>query len=241
MTPAEGYESTAVSVTTLEAPKEALKALEKGRKALLKTRNLVEAEEQLEEAVRLHPRFAEAWTLLGLTRMSLDKSDSAIAAFEKSIESDPMYGAPYSPLAKTLIGRSDYRRALEVADRGVSLNPGDSGLKYALTLSAFALEENETAERWARQLYDAGEADYYPSVIYVLAAGARDAGRPDQAMRLFKEYLNGPGATPRLRALAEDGLKQTLLQSAEVEARTLTPEASGESIPPVEIVSPSKQ
>lgn len=247
MTPTEGYETTAVSATSFTASKEALKALQKGRKALFgSSRNLVAAQERLEEAVALHPKFAEAWTLLGLTRMTRGDQSGAVEALEKSIEADSMYGAPYAPLAKTLIRQSNYRRALETADRGVELNPGDSDLKYALVVSAFALKQTDTARRWAQQLYDSGEADYYPTAIYVLATAAREAGRNEQAARLFEEYLDRPG-NARLRRMSEDGLKEALLAAAEVEAQTLIPKEalirkeSGGPIVPVVIESPSKQ
>ena len=241
LTPHEGYETTAVSVTTYTAPKEALKALQKGRKALFGVnRNLIAAQEWLEEAVRLHPEFAEAWTLLGLTRMTRRNYTGAITALEKSLDIDPAYGAPYSPLAKSLIAESSYARAVEVAEAGVALNPGDVDLKYNLVVAAFAMKDNETAQRWSEQLYEIGEADYYPAILYVLALASDEAEQPERAARFYQEYLDRPGR-PRLRELSHEGLKKALLASAVVEARAATVEASPESIGPVEIVSPSKQ
>ncbi len=221
MAPYEGYDTTAVSITSYTAPKEAQKLLQKGRKSLLGAhRDLAKATEHLEAAVALHPDYAEAWTLLGLARMTRGAMTTAQAAFERSIEIDSQYGAPYTPLAKILVRRSDFRRALEVSQTGVALNPADSDLKYALVLSAFSLEETELARRWAEQLYQGGEAEYYPTVIYVLAKSAAAEGQHLRAARLYEEYLGHRGR-PNLRKLSQQGLREALLADPRASASIL--------------------
>lgn len=56
--------SATISVTGLCAPKDARKAYEKVQHALQK-RELAEAQAEPEQAVRLYPHYAAAWTDLG--------------------------------------------------------------------------------------------------------------------------------------------------------------------------------
>ena len=54
---------TTISVTSMAAPKDAMHAYEKAQK--LKAEKPVEAEKELNKAVKIYPQFAAAWTLLG--------------------------------------------------------------------------------------------------------------------------------------------------------------------------------
>ena len=54
---------TTISVTSMAAPKDAMRAYEKAQK--IKTEKPAEAEKELNKAVQLYPQFAAAWTLLG--------------------------------------------------------------------------------------------------------------------------------------------------------------------------------
>jgi len=216
LTSSENVRLDPVSVTSYTAPKEARKAFEKGVKRLFGAqKDTAGAKEALLEAVELHPKYAEAWTMLGHVYLRLQNRQQAEYAFERSIEADPQYGAPYAPLSRMLVKQGKWARALEVADKGVSLNPSDSQLKYDLVTSAFAADDKDTAYRWAQQLYEQGDSDYFPAVIYVLAHEAWEQGFHDRAEGYFAEYLKGPG-DPRLRTEARKGL--AAVQKAQAKA-----------------------
>lgn len=209
----EGVRTDPVSVTSFTAPKEARKAFEKGSKRLFGAeKDTLGAKEALLEAVELHPKYAEAWTMLGHVYLRSKDARKAKYAFSRSIEADPQYGAPYAPLSRMLVHSGEWKRALEVADKGVSLNPSDSQLKYDLVTSSFAAGEKDTAYRWAQQLYEQGDSDYFPAVIYVLGHKAQAQGYDDRAARYYEEYLRGPGS-PNLRAKARKGLAETRTRS----------------------------
>lgn len=203
----ESVRTDPVSVTSFTAPKEARKAFEKGSKRLFGAeKDTLGAKEALLEAVELHPKYAEAWTMLGHVYLRSKDSQKAKYAFGRAIEADPQYGAPYAPLSRMLVKSGEWERALEIADKGVSLNPSDSQLKYDLVTSAFASGESDTAYRWAQQLYEQGDSDYFPAVIYVLGHRAQESGQLDRAERYYEEYLRGPGST-HLRAEARKALE----------------------------------
>ncbi|MDA1314379.1 MAG: hypothetical protein O2968_13645 [Acidobacteria bacterium] len=100
----EGVQGTAISVTTLAAPKKARKAYEKAfNETRKKEPNLTKAAADLVKAVTEYPKFAAAWNMLG--RIKLDQNDRAGAyeAFERAVSGDASYIAPYSPLLQMAI------------------------------------------------------------------------------------------------------------------------------------------
>src|SRR6185437_4201641 len=54
---------TTISVTSMAAPKDAMRAYEKAQK--VRAEKPAEAEKELNKAVKIYPQFAAAWTLLG--------------------------------------------------------------------------------------------------------------------------------------------------------------------------------
>ena len=81
LTPLGGVQSSAVSATSLAAPKKAKASFEKGVKELGKGSfaRLNKAMDDLQQAVDEYPEYAAAWTLLGLV-----KSQTAIATAPSS-------------------------------------------------------------------------------------------------------------------------------------------------------------
>ena len=91
-----------VSFASLNAPKKARKAYEKATKELRKTKvKYSKVIKELEKAVKLYPKYASAWHLLGTTRLQLKDEGGARKAFQQAIESDSKYVRPYLSLAPT--------------------------------------------------------------------------------------------------------------------------------------------
>ncbi|HZU21972.1 MAG TPA: tetratricopeptide repeat protein [Terriglobales bacterium] len=88
-----------VSVTSMQAPKEARKDLEKGR-ALMAKGKVPEAQALAEKAVSAYPQYAEAWFLLGQTHARQQAFDQARADLAKAVQADPKFMPPYLSLAE---------------------------------------------------------------------------------------------------------------------------------------------
>jgi hypothetical protein len=87
-------EGTAVSLTSLQAPKKARKELNKAAK-LLKKSKTEEAAEHLRKAVEIYPQYAVAWNWLGDIYLRQDQPEKARQAFSESMKADPKYIRPY--------------------------------------------------------------------------------------------------------------------------------------------------
>ncbi|HYP13110.1 MAG TPA: tetratricopeptide repeat protein, partial [Bryobacteraceae bacterium] len=75
------------SATTGMAPKDAVKAYDKGRNAVKKKKN-EEAELSLRKAVEIYPKYALAWYELGTVLLQQSKVDDARNAFNEAIKAD---------------------------------------------------------------------------------------------------------------------------------------------------------
>src|SRR5438270_306225 len=97
---------TTISVTSMAAPKDAMRALEKAQK--LKAEKPAEAEKELTKAVKIYPQFAAAWTLLGYLHSG--RQDYAAAAGEIR---EYLTLSPNSPNAESL--KNDAKRFEELS------------------------------------------------------------------------------------------------------------------------------
>ena len=91
-------EGTTISMTSLQAPKEAKKAFDKGRKAIGK-KKWAEAKLQLEKAVGLYPQYAAAWCDLGRTLEESGNIPEARKAYAQALTADTKFVTPYLQLA----------------------------------------------------------------------------------------------------------------------------------------------
>ncbi|MGH9675261.1 MAG: tetratricopeptide repeat protein, partial [Bryobacteraceae bacterium] len=73
-------EGLTISATSLNAPKDARKAFEKGKEQSAK-KKLDEAQKELEKAVSLYPKYAVAWYELGLVHERKSKVEDARSAY----------------------------------------------------------------------------------------------------------------------------------------------------------------
>ena len=205
----EPYEDVErVSATSFTAPKDARKAYEKGAKKFL-DEDLLEAKGLLLEAVELHPEYAAAWTMLGRTLVRLAETDEARKAFERSIEADSAYVAPYRPLVRILVSEKKWDKVVELAQKGVELNPYDAELKYQLSVAAMEVKNYNLARDMAERVFTTDDAQIYPESGYVLAKAYRMLGEEQKAIRTLQEYLERPGK-PTVRRWARTDLQELL-------------------------------
>ncbi|MCX6621870.1 MAG: tetratricopeptide repeat protein [Acidobacteria bacterium] len=118
-------EGNTVSATSLAAPKEAQKALDKGREAVNR-RKWDDAAKQFEKATVIYPRYATAWYELGRVRQRQDNVQAARTAYLQAIQADPGYVQPYVPLAHLCLAAQEWQEAVKMADEAIRLDPAGS-------------------------------------------------------------------------------------------------------------------
>ncbi len=135
---------TELSMTTKEAPANAMKAFEKARADWL-AQNPDGAEKNLRKAVQLYPGFAEAWLQLGKIQEGSDPK-RAQESFSKASSADPKFVLPYEQLAAMAVKGERWQEALENTSHALELDPmGTPQLWYYDALAKFQLGKTEEA------------------------------------------------------------------------------------------------
>jgi Tfp pilus assembly protein PilF len=201
-------QGTAISFTTLAAPRDAKRSYEKAQNTLRqKNPKRLEAVKELEKAVQLYPQYAAAWTMLGETKLALQDEEGARTAFERAAESDPKYINPQLQLALLDLQAARWEPASEITQRLVSLNPYLIQAQYFNALAHFNLGKMEVAEKSARHAAESEDARRLPHVHRLFGAILAKKGDFPSAAEQYRLFLtlspNGPEAGQLRRTLTE--------------------------------------
>lgn len=187
-------EGTSISVTSAVAPSGAKKALEKAREDEKKAQ-WDKAEQSLQKAVKIYPKYASAWFELG--RVQIERKDLAGAkqSFQQSVNADPKFVNPYDGLAQIAFQARQWAEVVDSTSKLLALNPVNFPSAYFLNGVANYYQHNlDAAEKAVRQGVRVDEAHSVPKLQYLLGmilvqkhdfAGAEDSLK--QYLRLTKQ------------------------------------------------------
>jgi Flp pilus assembly protein TadD len=201
-------QGTAISFTSLAAPKDAKKSFEKAQNILRqKNPKREEAAKELEKAVQGYPQYAAAWNLLGEIRLALKDDPGAREAFEKSVAADGKYVNPYMQLAMIDLRASQWADAAEVTNRLTQLNPYIGRAHYFNAVANFNLGKMDLAEKAARSAVEKDADKTMPMAHQLLGAILARQGNFPSAADEFRSFLklspNSPQAEQIRKQLTE--------------------------------------
>ena len=198
----EKVQGTSVSATSLMAPKDVRKSIERASKAL-KDSKFGEAEELLKASLEKYPKSAEAWFLLGQVYHLQERNEDAEESYGKAIDLDSFFVRPYIPLARLALAQKSWDEAAELTDKALNLDPVTFPEAYLLNaLSHYYLEDLDAAERSARRGRRIDFANQYPQMHLILAnilARKNDEPGSLQEMRLYLKAAPGAADAPLVR------------------------------------------
>jgi tetratricopeptide (TPR) repeat protein len=187
-------EGSSISVTSALAPDGAKKALEKAREEERKAQ-WDKAEQSLQKAVKIYPKYASAWFELG--RVQLAKKDLAGAkqSFQQAVNADPKFVNPYDGLAQLAFQARQWPEVVDTTNKLLALNPVNFPSAYFLSgVANYYLHNFDAAEKTVRQGVRIDDAHAVPKLQYLLGmillqkrdfAGAEDSLK--QYLRLTKQ------------------------------------------------------
>ena len=101
--------------------KDARKAFENAARDA-KARRIDQARRGYEQAVKLDPGYAEAWSALGRLQAQQQQYEAARKSFETAIRADPNLPDPYTPLAIILQSAHEWEALVETTNRLLQLD-----------------------------------------------------------------------------------------------------------------------
>jgi tetratricopeptide (TPR) repeat protein len=186
--PVQGVTGYTFSATTGLATKEARKAFEKGTEQLDK-RKFAAAQKELEKAVAASPKFAAAWSSLGLARLGQDDTPGALEAFAKAAESDERFVTPHLQLMSIYGQKAEWPGAARESQRVIELNPIQFPQAYFYNAAAHLnLKNYDQAEKSAREAIRLDEQHRYPRAEFLLGLLTAQKGNFAESAQLLRSY-----------------------------------------------------
>ncbi len=193
-----GGEGTTISLTTMQAPKNARKAYEKAQKDVTKN-NFKDAEKELTKAVEEYPKFAAAWALLGMIHQGNKQNDEASKDFQQAINSDPQYAKPYFGLAVIAATQQNWKDTVRMSEQVNRLAPLAYPEAYFFGgVASYNLGNMDDAERNMRKFISLDNEHRRPvAALYlgdILARKQDFAGAAQQAKAYLALAPNAPNS-----------------------------------------------
>jgi tetratricopeptide (TPR) repeat protein len=182
-------EGTTISMTSLQAPKEAQKAFNKGRDSMKKEK-WADAQKQFEKAVGVHPQYAAAWFEMGVALEKSGDTAKARESYAKALQSDPKYINPYIQLTSIAARESKWQEVADTAARALKLDPYNYPNVYFYdAVAAFNLQRLDDAEKSAREALKLDPQHRIPAVNHILGVILARKGEFEAAAGFMKTYL----------------------------------------------------
>jgi superkiller protein 3 len=183
------HEGSMVSMTSLNAPKEARKAFEKGQAAMSQSK-WPAAQKSLESAVALYPAYAQAWCDLGEALREQAKGAEARAAWQHALQADPKYLKSYLQMARLDLQEGRMEDALATTNKALELNPIEfPGIYFFNAVASFNLKRLDAAEKSVRQAIEHDSAHEIPRAESLLGSVLANRGAFREAIEHFNKYL----------------------------------------------------
>jgi tetratricopeptide (TPR) repeat protein len=193
-------EGSAVSVTSLQAPKEARQAYNKALQDLRKNK-LPEAAKELHKAVDIYPNYAAAWYELGRIEAQNQDNQQARKSFAHAVAADAKFISPYAQLAELEAKAEDWAELAGTTGKLLKLDAVDYPMAYFYNATAnLNLGRIEEAEKSARAGEKLDAAHRFPKLEQVLAMIlAREKDYTGAAAHLRSYLLLAPDAEDAAR------------------------------------------
>jgi Tfp pilus assembly protein PilF len=209
-----------ISLTTMQAPKDARNAFEKARKDVAQ-KKLADAEKELNKAVQVFPHFAAAWSLLGEIHEHQNQLDQAHTEYAQAIACDPVFVNPYFGMSVIAVHQKKWKDVVQFTDQVVKLNAYAYPLAYLYNAAAnFYLGNLNTAEESARRFESLDIDHRRPDVALLLSNILEDKHDYAGAAQKMRDYLTRIPNAPNAQALEAEANR---LQSLSVQKQAMSP------------------
>lgn len=188
-----------VSITSLEAPKDAKKAFDRAQDFARKSEQ-DKAVKDYQKAVQIYPEYAAAWYELGRLQLAKRQFSDAHQSFDAAMKADAKFLSPLLPLAALASQGQNWPELAEVTGRLLQLDAFDyPEAHYFNAVANYGLKKMEVAEKSAREAERLDLQHRYPDVFRLMASVlvARDQipSACEQLSSYLKYFPNDPDAS----------------------------------------------
>jgi tetratricopeptide (TPR) repeat protein len=191
---------TTISMTSMAAPKDAMRAYEKAEKEM--AAKPADAEKSLKKAVQIYPQFAAAWTLLGDLHRQREEFDTARADYTQAVSADPQFVNPTYGMAMIAMQEKKWDEAIQLTDQVVKLNAFAFPLAYFFNAAAnYNAQKFDAAEDSAKKYKALDTQHNHPDVCILLSHVYSRKEDYAGAAREIRDYLAAAPDSPEAENL----------------------------------------
>lgn len=198
----EKIEGATLSASAYKAPKDAIRAYEKGMEAAKKDK-LPDAQKYFGKAVEIYPAYANAWFQLGTILLKEQQKDAARTAFTRATASDSRFLPPYFSLASMAFEAENWTDVRDFTNHVLDLDSSHHVSGYVLDLDSsnygeayfynavanYRLKKFEEAEKSALKAERLDLPTHFPQVHLLLAEIFARKNSYDMAIVELRTYL----------------------------------------------------
>jgi Tfp pilus assembly protein PilF len=163
-------EGSAISMTSLQAPKAARQDYDKGLQDARKNK-FAETAKEFQKAVDIYPNYAAAWYELGRVQQRHGEFEQARQAYLHAVSADARFVSPYLQLAELQAKAEKWTELEETTGKLLKLDAVDYPMAYFYHATAnLNLGRIEAAEKSARAGEKLDAPHRFPKLEQVLAA-----------------------------------------------------------------------
>ncbi len=200
-----------VSASELNVPDKAKSEMEKGMEFFSKG-DLQKAEEKLQKAIEIYPKYARAWNNLAVVRMRGNNHDGAREAFQKCVEADDKFTPCYLNLARFSMLEHKMPEAAAFINKGLAADPNNAEGLALLAKEELLTGDYDKALASARKVHSLPH-DHLADVHLIAGEALLHENRNAEAVQEYglylKEYPDSPNAAKVRTAMAQIQAKQT--------------------------------
>ena len=150
-----------------------------------------EARDCFERTLKLHASYPgtipNAWNNLGILAAREERTDDAIADFQRTLETDPKHVIALQNLGNAFRQKRDWPNARKALERALALNPDDPETNYSVGMVYAQQNDTEHAYEYLQKAITARPA--YPEALNNLGILYLRTRRPEEAKRSFEESI----------------------------------------------------
>lgn len=180
-----------VSATTLRVPTKAWNHLQAAQKNFSKS-NLREAEQEIEQALKIDPDFPQAFTVRALLKLADQDGNGALGDAKRATSLDPNDAESYVALGTTYNYLKQFSEAQAAATKALSISPTSWHAQLELVKSVYGQGQFALA----LQELDALHKDF-PDAHLIRGNALMRLHRPQEASLEFQAFLKEAPGDPR--------------------------------------------
>ena len=181
--------SSIVNVNGMKTADQARDDFVQGCEAVQKN-DLAEAQKRLQHAVKVDPRFAAAWVLLGQSEREQKMADKAVESCTRAHSADPNYLPAYMCLADVAAHQEEWKKVVELTDQAAALHPVRApGIFYYNSLANFYLHLLPAAESSGLRAIDESSGEQRAQMHFLLAKIYEQKGDRSAEATQLKKFI----------------------------------------------------